>query len=249
MTVSNKNLVAGPLGSDGKVSFFHRHSLLLAMAIVALVVIADQALKIWVKTHFAWGEDVEITPWWHLKFIENNGMAFGIELWSKLFLTFGRIAAVALLIMFLVRMRRVASLRTGFIVSVALIAAGAAGNIFDCVFYGVIFDDPMPPAVAQLFPPDGGYSTWFEGRVVDMLYFPLFDFYWPEWMPFCGGEYFEFFAFIFNIADASICVGVGMLIFIYSRDVSIAFNSLGNKKKEEGAGTGGDNGNSHDGKE
>ena len=131
MTESNKNLVAGPLGPDGKVSFFHRHSLLLAMAIVALVVIADQALKIWVKTHFAWGEDVEITPWWHLKFIENNGMAFGIELWSKLFLTFGRIAAVALLIMFLVRMRRVASLRTGFIVSVALIAAGAAGNIFD----------------------------------------------------------------------------------------------------------------------
>ena len=100
----------------------------LAVAIGAAVIIIDQVLKIWVKTSFYWGEDYEIASWFHLRFIQNNGMAFGIELWSKLFLTFGRIAAVALLIMFLVRMRRVASLRTGFIVSVALIAAGAAGN-------------------------------------------------------------------------------------------------------------------------
>ena len=90
----------------------------------------------------------------------------------------------------------------------------------------------MPPAVAEAFPPGGGYSTWFEGRVVDMLYFPLFDFYWPEWMPVVGGEYYEFFAYIFNIADASICVGVALLILFYSRDFSLAFNSIGGGKNK-----------------
>ena len=112
MTESNKNLVAGPLGPDGKVSFFHRHSLLLAMAIVALVVIADQALKIWVKTHFAWGEDVEITPWWHLKFIENNGMAFGMEFGSKLFLTLLRVVFVGLLIYYMCKMLKRPAIKT-----------------------------------------------------------------------------------------------------------------------------------------
>lgn len=121
------------------------------------------------------GEDFPITSWFHLKFIENNGMAFGMELWNKLVLTFGRITVVALLIWALVKMCRFPDLRNGFLVSVALIAAGAAGNIFDCVFYGVIFDNPYPPETAVLFPPDGGYSTWFEGRVVDMLYFPFLN--------------------------------------------------------------------------
>lgn len=210
----------------------------LIIAVSASIVILDQILKIWVKTSFYMGEDLPITSWFHLKFIENNGMAFGMELTSKLLLTFGRIAVVALLIWAMLKLYRMTELRRGFLVSLALIAAGAAGNIFDCVFYGVIFNNPMPPETAVMFPPDGGYSTWFEGRVVDMLYFPFFSFYWPEWMPGVGGEYYEFFAYIFNVADASICVGVALLIFFYSgRDLTRAYamltrNSRSKKKKD-----------------
>ena len=207
----------------------------LVCGIAILVVIADQVMKIWVKTSFYMGEDLPITSWWHLKFIENNGMAFGLELWNKFVLTFGRIIAVCLFIWFVFKVRYAPGVRTGFFVAMALITAGAAGNIFDCVFYGVIFNNPMPPEVAMAFPPDGGYAGWFEGRVVDMMYFPLFDFYWPDWIPFVGGSYFEFFQYIFNIADASICVGVALLIIFYSSDASAAFNFIGKKTltKEE----------------
>ena len=202
----------------------------VVLAVCIAVLIADQVMKIWVKTSFYMGEDLPIISWWHLKFIENNGMAFGLELWNKFVLTFGRIVAVGLFIWFVFRIRYLKGLRLGFFVAIALITAGAAGNIFDCVFYGVIFNNPMPPQVAQLFPPDGGYAGWFEGRVVDMMYFPFFDFYWPDWIPFVGGSYFEFFQYIFNIADASICVGVCLLIFFYSSDASKAFNALGKKE-------------------
>lgn len=200
----------------------------VVLAVCIAVLIADQVMKIWVKTSFYMGEDLPITDWWHLKFIENNGMAFGLELWNKFVLTFGRIIAVGIFIWFVCRIRYVRDLRMGFFIAIALITAGAAGNIFDCVFYGVIFNNPMPPQIAEIFPPDGGYAGWFEGRVVDMMYFPFFDFYWPDWVPFVGGSYFEFFQYIFNIADASICVGVFLLIFFYSSDASRAFNSIGN---------------------
>lgn len=204
----------------------------LVAGIVFLVILADQAMKIWIKTSFYLGEDLPITSWWHLKFIENNGMAFGLELWNKIFLTLGRIAAVAVFIWFVVKIKSVKGLRTGFFVAMAMIIAGAAGNIFDCVFYGRIFNDPWPPEIAVLFPEGGGYAPWFEGRVVDMMYFPLFDFYWPDWIPWIGGTYFEFFQYIFNIADASICVGVALLILFYSRDFSTAFASLGKKETD-----------------
>lgn len=211
----------------------------LAVCIIALVIVADQTLKIWIKTSFYFGEDQEILPWFHLKFIENNGMAFGLELRNKLVLTIGRIVAVALFIWFIVKVKDIRELRKGFVACVALITAGAAGNIFDCVFYGVIFNNPMPPEIATLFPEGGGYSGWFEGRVVDMLYFPFYDFFWPEWIPGIGGTYYEFFAYIFNIADSSICVGVFLLLIFYSKDASLAFQILGSKKidgnKEKGA--------------
>ena len=109
----------------------------------------------------------------------------------------------------------------GFIASVALIEAGAIGNIIDCLFYGLIFNAPFPPETATLFPVEGGYAPFFYGRVVDMLYFPLFSFYWPDWMPFVGGEYFEFFRPIFNIADSAICIGVAIIILFYYKQLNI----------------------------
>ena len=214
-------------------SALRRNAGWLAAGIVLAVLALDQIVKIWIKTHFYLGEDHEVFSWFHIKFIENNGMAFGLELWNKLFLTGGRIVAVCLLVWGLVAACRYLRLRTGFIVALALVTAGAAGNIFDCVFYGQLFSDPMPPAIAQAFPEGGGYAGWFEGRVVDMLYFPFFDFHWPEWMPGIGGEYYEFFAYIFNVADASICVGVALLLIFYSRDVTLALNALGKDGKEK----------------
>lgn len=217
-------------------SALRRNAGWLVTAIIFAVLIIDQLVKIYVKTHFYLGEDYEVFPWFHIKFIENNGMAFGLELWSKTVLTFGRIFAVAALIWGLTKITRRYELSTGFLVCVSMITAGAAGNIFDCVFYGEIFNNPYPPQLAEAFPPDGGYSSWFHGRVVDMFYFPLFDFYWPEWMPFVGGEYYEFFAYIFNVADASICVGVAIMILFYSRDFSIALNPNADKKSVENKG-------------
>lgn len=205
----------------------------LMAGIIILVLLADQALKIWVKTHFYLGEGYEITPWFVIKFIQNNGMAFGMELTSKLILTFGRIIAVILFIWGLVMITGRAMVRTGFLIAFALIIAGAAGNVIDCVFYGEIFNNPLPPEVAVAFPEGGGYAGWFEGRVVDMLYFPLFSFTWPDWMPIWGGREFSFFEYIFNIADASITVGVLLLIFFYSRDLGVAWKYIAEDRKKK----------------
>ncbi len=216
----------------------------LVGVIIMLIIVADQTLKIWVKTHFYLGEDMEIFPWFQLKFIENNGFAFGIEWLNKYVLTFGRIFAV---IFFIWAMRKLlpllnngkntcgmavteaesqkasaVSLRTGFYIAFALIIAGAAGNIFDCVFYGEIFNNPWPPEKAVMFPAVG-YAGWFKGRVVDMLYFPLFSFD-------IGEHHYEFFEYIFNIADSAITIGVLLLIIFYSKDASIAINYLFDKK-------------------
>ena len=189
----------------------------LAALIIALVIVIDQALKIWVKTHFYYGEEVEITSWFKLLFIENNGMAFGMELGSKLLLTLFRIIASGAFIYYLWRLRNSDDVPKGYIACIALITAGALGNVIDCIAYGLIFNNPMPPQVAQLFPPDGGYATLFNGRVVDMLYFPLCEWTWPQWMPMIGGNHFVFFQPIFNIADASLSVSVIVLILFYAR--------------------------------
>ena len=189
----------------------------LAALIIALVIVIDQALKIWVKTHFYYGEEMEITSWFKLLFIENNGMAFGMELGSKLLLTLFRIIASGAFIYYLWRLRNSDDVPKGYIACIALITAGALGNVIDCIAYGLIFNNPMPPQVAQLFPPDGGYATLFNGRVVDMLYFPLCEWNWPQWMPMIGGNHFVFFQPIFNIADASLSVSVIVLILFYAR--------------------------------
>lgn len=209
--------------------------LLLSLLMIAIVAI-DQAIKFYVKTHFYLGEDLEITSWMHIKFIENSGMAMGMNFIPKILLTLGRILAVGLLIYALSKICKIAQFSKGFLITVALITAGAAGNIFDCVFYGEIFNNPMPPQIAQLFPPDGGYASWFHGRVVDMFYFPIFESVLPDWLPFVGGQYFEFFSYIFNFADASICVGVALLILFFRKDADLALSRLSakwNKRKEK----------------
>ncbi len=194
----------------------------LAAAIILLVIIADQCLKIWVKTRFYLGEEMEILPWFRLLYVQNPGMAFGWSLGNKLALTLFRLAATIFGFWYLCKLLKKQSFKTGLCVCVALILAGAIGNLIDCTFYGLIFNNPAPPDVATLFPAAGGYAPVFHGQVVDMLYFPLFHFFWPEWMPFVGGEYFEFFHPIFNLADAAVSVGVIALILFYSADLSIS---------------------------
>lgn len=191
----------------------------LVAFIIIITVVLDQILKIWVKTSFYLGEDLPIFSWFHLLFVENNGMAFGMTIGSKLALTLFRIVAVSALLWYLSRIYRLAAVPVGYLVSLAFITAGAAGNIFDCVFYGLIFNDPFPPQVATMFPAGGGYAPVFMGKVVDMLYFPLFSFYWPDWVPFVGGDYFLFFQPVFNLADAAISCGIVALLFFYHRYV------------------------------
>mgnify|MGYP002550484822 FL=1 len=194
-----------------------QHKGLLALGVILLAIILDQALKIWIKTHFYLGEEYVITSWFRLYFIENNGMAFGMELGSKLFLSVFRIFLAIGLIWYLWKLRTNTTVKTGYVVCVALITAGAIGNIIDCMLYGLIFNNPIPPQVATLFPPEGGYATLFHGRVVDMLYFPLFSFTWPQWMPWVGGEHFLFFQPVFNLADAAISVGIILVLLFYTR--------------------------------
>lgn len=193
---------------------------LMAFIIILAVLIIDQAMKIWVKTNFYLGESYEIFSWFHLAFIQNNGMAFGWEIGSKLLLTLLRIVTVGFLIYYLYRVRNKHEAKTGYLVCLALIIAGAAGNIIDCAFYGLIFDNPMPPHVAQLFPEGGGYGTFLHGKVVDMLYFPLMSWTWPTWIPIVGGEYFIFFSPVFNFADAAISVAIIWMIIFYSNQIS-----------------------------
>lgn len=194
---------------------------LLASAVILGVLIIDQISKIIVKTNMYLGEEIEIFSWFKILFVENNGMAFGMELGSKLFLTIFRIVAVILIgyyIYYIVK--RDKNTKTGYLVCVSLIFAGALGNIIDCLFYGIIFNAPFPPETAVLFPAEGGYASLMYGRVVDMLYFPLLSFWWPNWVPLVGGEYFEFFRPIFNIADSAITIGIATILIFYRQSLS-----------------------------
>ena len=193
-----------------------------AISVVLIILLADQIIKIWVKTHLALSEDIRITDWFFIRFIENPGMAMGIEVVGKLFLTIFRIAASIAIIYYIYSLIR-NNFKLSYIVVVSMIFAGAVGNIIDSVFYGVIFSESTPIHVAALFPPEGGYGSWLHGEVVDMFYFPLFKFIWPSWVPWIGGTEFEFFRYIFNLADASISVGMVVLLLFFRKTLSLSF--------------------------
>lgn len=210
-----------------------RRNGLLAIGVALAVIILDQVLKIWVKTSFYLGESLEILPFFELRFVQNNGMAFGMELGSKLLLTGFRIVVVALLIWYIVKLLKRGGVSRGYLVTLVLIAAGAGGNIIDCIFYGEIFNNPMPPQVASFVPWGEGYSSLFQGYVVDMLYFPLFHFTWPAWVPGFGGSTFSFFDPVFNLADSSITIGILALILFYTKYLPFGGTSNG-KTSEKG---------------
>lgn len=191
-----------------------------AVIIILLIIIADQALKIWIKTSFPFGHvmDVMGIRWFKLYFIENEGMAWGWKFggeWGKMILTLFRLVAVIFGTWYLGRIVRQKYSR-GFIVCASLIYAGALGNLIDSLFYGMMFEESSYVHVAKMFPAKG-YAGFLHGKVVDMLYFPIVHATFPKWMPFVGGNAFEFFSPIFNIADASISVGVITLLAFQKR--------------------------------
>lgn len=206
-----------------------RRMAIVAWAIIVAVIVVDQAVKIYIKTNFYLNEDLEVFSWFHIHFIQNNGMAFGMELFSKYALTFFRLGLFGFLIWYIIRLCKLGRVPFGYLASVALIAAGAFGNIIDCVAYGEIFTNPYPPQTAQIVPWGEGYGEIFQGLVVDMLYFPLFSFEWPAWMPFIGGTTFSFFDPIFNVADAAISVGMISILLFYFK---LLEHSLENEKPQ-----------------
>jgi signal peptidase II len=190
-----------------------------AFIIIFLVLLADQALKIWVKTHMYLGQDYHITNWFYIHFTENPGMAFGLEfggVWGKIALSLFRLVAIGALIFWLRTLIKSSAFGVA-ITSVSLILAGAIGNMIDSLFYGITFSDSLG-RVATVFPAEGGYAPLLQGKVVDMFYFPLYTGTLPDWIPFWGGDYFIFFRPIFNLADSAITAGV-LLLLIFQKKV------------------------------
>ena len=199
----------------------------LATLIIVAILLIDQAIKIWVKTSMTLHESIHITDWFYISFIENNGMAFGMQLGSKIVLSLFRVAAIAVL-GYYIWLEVGKKARTGYLVCLSMVLAGAAGNLIDCMFYGLVFNNSSEFYQSYFVPFGTGYAPFLMGKVVDMFYFPLIETNWPHWMPFVGGDHFIFFSPVFNFADASISVGVVLLLLFYRQEISqITF-----KKKE-----------------
>lgn len=197
----------------------------MAVAIVVAILLIDQIIKIEVKTNMTLGEAKRVTDWFYIEFIENNGMAYGMKFINKLVLSLFRLFAIGFIGYYLAKIinKNVAPL--GYIVLIAMVLAGAAGNLIDCLFYGLVFDASTPFTVSQFVPFGEGYSTFLHGKVVDMFYFPIIQTTWPEWVPYFGGSEYVFFSPVFNFADACISVGVVALLLFYRKQLEVLFSN------------------------
>lgn len=198
---------------------------------ILLLLLTDQLIKIAVKTNMTLHESIEVTSWFKILFIENNGMAFGMEIGSKLMLSLFRIVAVAYIGYYLWRLVKRQDMRVGYMICVALVMAGAAGNIFDSLFYGQVFTESTTYTLSHFVPFGEGYAPMLMGRVVDMFYFPLIVTTFPDWVPVWGGDDFVFFSPVFNFADSCVSVGVVAAMLFYRRELADLFGE--NKKNKE----------------
>lgn len=197
----------------------------MAVAIVVAILLIDQIIKIEVKTNMTLGEAKRVTDWFYIEFIENNGMAYGMKFINKLVLSLFRLFAIGFIGYYLAKIIKKDVAPLGYIVLIAMVLAGAAGNLIDCLFYGLIFDASTPFTVSQLVPFGEGYSTFLHGKVVDMFYFPIIQTTWPEWVPYFGGSEYVFFSPVFNFADACISVGVVALLLFYRKQLEVLFSN------------------------
>jgi len=189
----------------------------LPFLIILIVLTIDQASKIYIKSNWILGQEFRVADWFIIHFTENNGMAYGIELggnWGKLVLSLFRIIAISAIGIYLYRIAKMSDKPFGYIISVALVFAGAMGNIIDSAFYGLMFTESYYQ-VAQFLPEAGGYAGFLHGKVVDMLYFPLIEGHFPEWFPIWANDHFIFFRPVFNIADSAISVGISLVVLFY----------------------------------
>ena len=192
----------------------------MAIVMTVAILLIDQILKMWVKTHMTLHETIEITSWFKICFVENNGMAYGMELGSKLLLSIFRITLTLFLIYYLARQIKNGKQSRGFLLCLTMITAGALGNIIDGMLYGLIFNASSPYYVSYFVPLGEGYAPFLMGKVVDMFYFPLIVSTYPEWVPVVGGDPYVFFTPVFNFADSCICVGVALLLLFYRKEVA-----------------------------
>ena len=205
----------------------------MAVLVVLAVLLIDQMIKIWVKTSMTLHESIHVTDWFYITFIENNGMAFGMQLGSKIILSLFRVIAISALGYYIwLEVKRQA--KTGYIVCLSFVLAGAAGNLIDCMFYGLMFNASSPYYLSYFVPFGTGYAPFLLGKVVDMFYFPLIETEWPTWVPFVGGEHFVFFSPVFNFADSCISVSVVWLLLFYRQEISkMSFSRVIDKPKDQ----------------
>lgn len=189
----------------------------VAVAVIVAMIVIDQIIKYLVKTNMFLGDQIRITDWFYILFVENNGMAFGMEIMGKLFLSLFRIVAIFFFVWYLLKIIN-RGFPTGFVICLSLVIAGAAGNLLDCIFYGLMYSASgyTPDAVASVVPFGEGYAPMLYGKVVDMFYFPLWT--WPDWLPWIGGHIF--FSPIFNFADSCITCGMIAIVLFYYKWVN-----------------------------
>ena len=203
----------------------------MAVLIVIAILVIDQLIKIWVKTNMSLHESLHVTDWFYITFIENIGMAYGMQIGSKLLLSIFRIIAIGVLTWYIYKLAQKKDTRWGYIGCLSMILAGAAGNLFDCMFYGLCFNESTMYSVSQYVGFGNGYAPFLMGKVVDMFYFPLIVTTYPSWFPIWGGQQFIFFSPVFNFADASISVGLVALLLFYRKEISL--HSPKEKKDEQ----------------